>query len=123
MKVVITGSRSLSGNTNIQYFKVIDSVLKWIDKPIDEIVSGEAVGPDQWGKQYGLMMGTDIKSEPAEWNTYGKAAGPIRNRRMAEYGDFAIIFWDGVSAGSLNMMEEMDRLNKPYILKLYNTRR
>lgn len=119
MKVIIAGSRSLSGNVNIQYFNVISNVLKWIDKPVDEIISGEAVGPDQWGKQYGLLMGTGVKSMPAEWNKYGKTAGPIRNRQMAEYGDFGIIFWDGVSAGTLNMMEEMNRLDKPYILKLY----
>ena len=46
---------------------------------------------------------------PAEWNTYGKAAGPIRNRQMAEYAapdGYCVVFWDGKSRGSQNIITE-----------------
>jgi len=57
-----------------------------------------------------------------EWNRLGKRAGPMRNKRMAEYTDAAIIIWDGKSPGSRNMVNEMIKLNKPYHIGLtFNT--
>ena len=49
----------------------------------------------------------------AEWTIHGKAAGPIRNRKMAEYGDALLLIWDGTSKGSSNMKIEMEKRNKP----------
>ena len=43
----------------------------------------------------------------------------IRNKEMAEYIDWAIIFWDGKSKGSENMIEQLKTLRKPYILHTY----
>lgn len=49
---------------------------------------------------------------PADWATHGKAAGPIRNRKMAEACDECIAFWDGVSRGTRNMIEQCAKLGK-----------
>ena len=43
----------------------------------------------------------------------GKAAGHVRNKKMAEYGDALLLIWDGKSKGSANMKKEMQKLNKP----------
>jgi len=42
---------------------------------------------------------------PAEWNKFGKAAGPKRNKEMAIAADALIAFWDGKSRGTKNMIE------------------
>ncbi|WP_197026348.1 hypothetical protein [Polaribacter sp. Hel_I_88] len=42
---------------------------------------------------------------PAEWNKFGKAAGPVRNKEMAIYADALIAFWDGKSRGTKNMIQ------------------
>ena len=47
-----------------------------------------------------------LKIFSADWNKYGKSAGPIRNRQMVEYikekDGVCLIFWDGQSKGTKN---------------------
>jgi hypothetical protein len=123
MKVIIAGTRYKDKENKIPFndFKL---VLEAVDRSgierngiqVTEIVSGKAIGVDQLGEQYANMRGIPIKEMPADWNTYGKRAGPIRNRQMAEYADIAIIIWDGESNGTRNMINEMIRKNKPYFI-------
>src|SRR5690606_7948711 len=85
---------------------------------VDEVVCGGAVGPDKLGEKWALVNDVPVAYFPAQWNRYGDAAGPMRNRQMAEYADEALILWDGVSPDTRNMIKEMKRLNKPYFLEL-----
>lgn len=57
-----------------------------------------------------------LKIFPANWARFKKAAGHYRNAEMAEYCDSAIIIWDMVSPGSLNMIDNMRRVSKPYLV-------
>lgn len=52
---------------------------------------------------------------PADWDKHGKAAGPIRNREMAQIADILVLLWDGKSRGSKNCKEEFKKLGKPFI--------
>lgn len=70
-----------------------------------EIVSGKARGADKLGEQFAEQYGIQVKEFPADWKRYGNAAGPIRNREMANYADALIAFWDGRSTGTRNMIE------------------
>jgi len=49
------------------------------------IVCGEARGADSLGKKYAKEHNLQVDSFPADWNKYGKRAGYIRNREMAEH--------------------------------------
>jgi hypothetical protein len=49
----------------------------------------------------------------AEWEKYGNRAGPLRNKKMAVYGDRLLLIWDGESKGSLSMKKAMLEMNKP----------
>ena len=43
-----------------------------------------------------------------DWDRHGKAAGPIRNKEMAEFAapdGYCIAFWDGESKGTQSMIE------------------
>lgn len=80
--------------------------------PDDEIVSGDARGADTLGARYGHLNGIPVIHFPAQWDTYGKAAGFIRNEEMAEYGDFLVAFWDGTSRGTAQMIQAMKRKGK-----------
>ena len=110
MKVIIAGSRDIT-----EQQVVIDFV--W-ELPIEatEIVSGCAKGVDTIGEFIAEAIGVPVKKFPADWKTHGKAAGPIRNKQMAEYADAAIVIHNG-SRGSLNMIEQMKKLNKPVYVK------
>lgn len=79
-----------------------------------EIVSGGCpTGPDAAAKLIPKYIGVTYKEFPADWEAYGKAAGPKRNQQMAEYGDALLLIWDGESRGSFNMLRNMIKLGKP----------
>ena len=116
MKVVIAGSRTLTDEKQIR--TLIHKFFLFLEKEIDEIVSGCANGVDKIGETYTNMMNIPVKLMPADWNKHGKKAGMVRNAEMAVYCDFAVIFWDGESSGALNMARQMAKLGKPYVLQL-----
>ena len=84
------------------------------------IVSGGAKGVDALGERYAKDYGLSIERYPADWSTHGKAAGPIRNRQMAENADALAAFWDGKSRGTKNMIEEARKKGLRVII--FNTR-
>jgi len=69
------------------------------------IVSGHAKGVDQLGERFACENCLQSFVIPAEWEKYGRAAGPIRNKKMAEYADALIAFWDGKSNGTKSMIK------------------
>lgn len=116
MKVVVAGTRQIQDDPEIR--RRLTRIFKWLNMMPSQIVSGCATGPDKSGESYAVMCGIELIKMPANWGQDGKAAGHIRNRRMAAYADMAIVFWDGQSAGTKNMIKEMSRLNKPCIVEI-----
>jgi hypothetical protein len=112
MKTIIAGCRDFT-DYNLLEAKV-DYYRK--DHAITEVVCGGATGADALGENYAIQNGIPVKGFPADWNKHGKAAGPIRNRQMAEYADVLIAVWDGKSRGTKNMIDEMNKLKKPVFL-------
>ncbi len=99
MKTIIAGSREY---TNYAAMKSILDRCSW---EITEVVSGTCRGPDQLGERWGEKNGVLVTQFPADWNGLGKRAGFVRNEEMAEYGEAAIIFWDGESSGTKSMID------------------
>ena len=81
-----------------------------------EVVSGGCRGPDQMGEVWAKHRGIPVQLFPADWKLHGKSAGPIRNKRMAEYADALVAIWDGSSHGTANMIGLMRRMGKPTIV-------
>ena len=100
MKTIIAGSR------DINEFDTVKEAIEESKFKITEIVSGGCRGVDWLGECYGNENEISTKSFPADWKQHGKAAGPIRNREMAEYADALIAVWDGQSKGTANMIQE-----------------
>lgn len=115
MKVIIAGSRHMPFSS----FPLIGQAVAKSGYNITEVVCGMARGADQLGGKWAYQNGIAVKKFPADWDTHGKAAGPIRNAEMAAYADAAIIFiWDG-SRGSADMDRKMRNLKKPSFV-VYN---
>jgi len=112
VKVIIAGSRLLSD------YSLVTQAMQRSGFDVTEVVCGMATGIDTLGYRWAQCYNKQIKEMPANWNRDGKAAGPIRNRDMAKYADAAVIIWDGKSAGTRNMVDEMIRAKKPYYLQL-----
>jgi hypothetical protein len=102
MKTIIAGTRDIK---NPKHLLEAIRLAEQNGIYLDEIVSGMAVGPDYMGYRYGLAKGIPVKPFPADWIRFGKAAGPIRNQKMAEYANALIAIWDGKSTGTHDMIE------------------
>ena len=46
------------------------------------LIEGGASGADRVAKEWAHSRDIPVEEYPAEWDKYGKAAGPIRNRQM-----------------------------------------
>lgn len=103
MKTIIAGSREIQ---NVD----IGSVVEESGFVITEVISGGANGIDQLGEQWACEHGIPVRRVLPNWRQFGRAAGPIRNREMAELADALIAVWDGRSRGTRSMIEHAERL-------------
>lgn len=106
MKVIVAGSR------HIEDADLVVTAIESSGFPVTQIVSGGAPGVDSIGEQYARWRKIQLMIFKADWNRYGRSAGPKRNRQMAEYADALVAIWDGKSRGTKNMIDEMKRLGK-----------
>ena len=118
MKVIIAGPRYKDPVNKIPFdnYSLVIQAIEQSGYEITEVVCGMAIGVDRLGETWAIANTISVNEMPANFNKYGKAAGPIRNREMAEYADAAVIVWDGKSRGTRNMINEMIRKKKPYYL-------
>ena len=115
-RVVIAGCRHYKNYDEAKPY--IDFCLSNIRKENNiVIVSGCASGADAIGEQYAKENGFKIEKHPADWKTYGKSAGPRRNKQMAEASDYVICFWDKKSRGTKSMIEYAKKYSKPIKIK------
>lgn len=116
MRLIIAGGRAYQlTETDIA---LLDELrLSRFVAPIEEVVSGMAHGADKCGEDWARSHNIPVKHFPADWKTHGKAAGPIRNKQMAEYADAVALFPGG--RGTQNMYEEAKRAG----LEIYDFRR
>lgn len=111
VKLLIAGSQDYSP-TPAEIDAVMDDLL-FVKADVTEVVSGGAKGADTAGETWAHLNGIPVKRFPADWNTYGKRAGFMRNSDMAVYADGALVFWKNQSNGSANMVTKMVALEKP----------
>lgn len=74
MKVLITGSRNWSDR------KAIETAMTKFKPEI--IIEGGANGADRMAKEYANNNNKKVIEAKANWEKYGKQAGPIRNAEM-----------------------------------------
>ena len=99
MKVIIAGSREIT-----DYDLILRGVLN-AGFDITAVISGGAKGVDTLGAQFANEANLPLFTFPAEWEKYGRKAGPIRNELMAKFGEGLIAVWDGKSRGTKHMID------------------
>lgn len=98
MKTIIAGGRTLTDS------KPVVEAIRASGFVITEVISGGAPGADHYGELWAALYAVPLRVFPADWKAHGKAAGPIRNRQMAQEADALIAIWDGRSKGTANMI-------------------
>ena len=86
---------------------------------IEEIVSGGAMGADSLGARYANENNIPLTVFRAEWNKYGKSAGPKRNKLIVDHCDMVLAFWDGESRGTKHSLDLAESLDKPNTIIFY----
>ena len=102
MKLAIVGSRTL---TNI-------ALEQYVMKDVTEIVSGGAVGVDRCAAEYAKSKGIKLTEFYPDYERYGRAAPIIRNKKIVDYADAVIAFWDGKSKGTLAVIKYSQKAGK-----------
>lgn len=85
-RIIIAGTRTFSDYELLR--KVMSQTFGSLSmQEIREmkIVSGGCQGADMIGETFAHNNGLICVRFPANWNLYGKKAGPIRNEEMAKY--------------------------------------
>ena len=115
-RVVIAGCRDYDNYDEAKPY--IDFCLSNLRKENNIIiVSGCASGVDAIGERYAKENGFSVEKYPADWKTYGKSAGPLRNKQIAEITDYVICFWDGQSRGTKSMIDYAKGYDMPIMIK------
>ena len=103
MKLAVVGSRSFNDYSLLCYF--LDNIHQQREG-VEEIVSGGAQGADSLAEKWAQSNQITVKIFVPDWTTYGRSAGPKRNKEIVKYSDSVIAFWDGVSPGTKNTIME-----------------
>lgn len=64
---------------------IVKKVFEGFKLNLLAIIEGEARGADSIAREVAYSLGIPVLPVPAEWDKYGKPAGPIRNRKMLKF--------------------------------------
>ena len=113
MRVLICGSRSWAD------YDAIEILVKSFEKST-VVIQGMCRGADLMAKNAALKHELAVEDYPAEWERFGKSAGPIRNAQMLEEGapDIVYAFHSDISRskGTKDMVEKARAKGIPVIL-------
>ena len=89
-------------------------------KDIRKVISGTAYGADRFGERWAVREGLEVIRFPAQWDTYGLSAGPRRNKEMSDNADCLIAIWNGVSTGTMSMINYSKKIGLRTMIYFYN---
>ena len=112
MKLAIIGGRDFN-----DYEKLVSSLADI--EGVKLVISGGARGADTLAERYAKEKGIEFIKFLPDWNTHGKAAGPIRNELIIKACDRVVAFWDGKSPGTRSSIELAKRYRKRYRIVEY----
>ena len=103
LKIAIIGTRTI----------FVENMEKYLEVGCEEIVSGGAKGVDARAADFARENGIKLTEFLPDYSTYGRAAPIVRNRKIVEYADKIIAFWDGKSRGTQFVIKYAEKLGKP----------
>lgn len=93
MRVLVCGGRDFSDRV------FLNRVLLVVDAkcPITTVIEGGAAGADRMARAWAERHGVEVVTFPADWELYGRRAGPVRNLKMLREGrpDLVVAFPGG----------------------------
>ncbi|MED5388190.1 MAG: DUF2493 domain-containing protein [Pseudomonadota bacterium] len=100
MRILVCGGRDFTDQDLVA--RSLERLRR--DGTLSLLIHGNASGADRLAAQWAHDNGVDQVSYPANWVAHGRAAGPMRNRRMLHHGrPQAIVAFPG-GRGTANMV-------------------
>lgn len=109
-RIIVAGGREFAD------YDYLASTMGAVTANLDHfiVIHGDCRGADKLAGRWTTEHGHKCVPCPAEWDLFGKAAGPRRNELMAQNADALVAFWDGKSTGTSGMI----KLAETYGLKV-----
>lgn len=103
MRVLVCGGRDFADRDWL--FAVMDKLARERG-PVSTIIHGGARGADTLAGEWAASRNCPAEAYIADWASQGRAAGPIRNKRMLDAGrpDLVVAFPGG--RGTANMVRQ-----------------
>lgn len=99
MRVLVCGGRDYRNP------QAVYDALSALDD-VSVVIEGGALGADCFAAEWADKTGTEHLQFTADWKAHGRAAGPIRNKKMLDEGkpDLVLAFPGG--RGTANMVKQ-----------------
>lgn len=104
---------AISGYRYFYDYEIFEREVLNLQAEIDKVRVGDASGTDNLAHIFCRKHEIEIRIFKAKWNKYGKAAGPIRNRRLIKKSDHLIAFLSKHSKGTKDSIKYAKSLNIP----------
>lgn len=109
MRILVCGDRHFNDYEYVRN-KIVENCPKEYEDGSLVVISGAARGVDTCAADFALVHNLQLLEYPADWDKYGKAAGPIRNKQMLDEGkpDLVVAFLAEGSRGTANMIKQAE---------------
>lgn len=109
LRAIVCGGRDFASGVKLFYYlDLIDA-----ETPIDVVIHGGASGADTLAGQWAERRGKACRVVFADWDRYGRSAGPRRNQQMIdEHGPDIVIAFPGGS-GTADMVRRAKTAGLP----------
>lgn len=116
-RILVTGSRDWQDSQRL--YRILGEYVRGAEsvglQPI--IVHGGARGADAIADLYGLDYSVIRKVFHADWKNKGRAAGPLRNQQMVDYGvDICLAFMNEGSKGTADCVRRAKSAGVPTVV-------
>lgn len=105
MRVLVCGGRTYSDIVRV--FCVLDKLH--VNAGIDCVIQGGAKGADRLALEWAVQTNVPVKTYEADWECFGKFAGPMRNKVMLEDGKPDIVLAFPGGRGTNDMIRKARR--------------
>ena len=107
--LMVSGHRNMSDQERMN--DALDLFVRQHGNP-SKLIHGAAAGADSLANRWAIAREIEVEKYPADWSREGKAAGPIRNERMALACTHLVAFPSAYGSGTQHAIKCAKRLKR-----------